>query len=157
MASPENPRAASAAPTTRRAVLSKRVWQDLRRARALGDDGRGGSIALHGVQIYFAHKQQGIESQQAQHAQRQDDAARHIAKKTTSHPWRLDAQPHRAVEAPAGLKACFEPLFSTSSPALVEGPLRFAVNATPRQILRANGLAACTALFFWSALADGKA
>ena len=76
MASPENPRAASAAPTTRRAVLSKRVWQDLRRARALGDDGRGGSIALHGVQIYFAHKQQGIESQQAQHAQRQDDAAR---------------------------------------------------------------------------------
>ena len=45
----------------------------------------------------------------------------HIAKKTTSHPWRLDAQPHRAVEAPAGLKACFEPLFSTSSPALSKG------------------------------------
>ena len=45
----------------------------------------------------------------------------HIAKKTTSHPWRLDAQPHRAVEAPAGLKACFEPLFSTSSPALSRG------------------------------------
>ena len=33
----------------------------------------------------------------------------------------LDAQPHRAVEAPAGLKACFEPLFSTSSPALSRG------------------------------------
>ena len=48
-------------------------------------------------------------------------AMRHIAKKTTSHPWWLDAQPHRAVEAPAGLKACFEPLFSTSSPALSRG------------------------------------
>ena len=77
MASLEKPRAAAAAaPTTCRAVLSARVWRDLRRARTLGDDGRGGSLVLHGVQINFAHKQQGIDHQQAQHAQRQDDAAR---------------------------------------------------------------------------------
>ena len=38
----------------------------------------------------------------------------------------------------------------------IDVSLVLAVNAAPRQILRANGLAACAALVFWSALADGK-
>ena len=49
----EKPRVAKAAPAGRSASLSKRQWQDIRRARKLGADGLGGGLRVHGVEIFF--------------------------------------------------------------------------------------------------------
>ena len=49
----EKPRVAKAAPAGRFASLSKRQWQDIRRARRLGADGLGGGLRVHGVEIFF--------------------------------------------------------------------------------------------------------
>ena len=49
----EKPRVAKAAPAGRFASLSKRQWQDIRRARKLGADGLGGGLRVHGVEIFF--------------------------------------------------------------------------------------------------------
>ena len=56
----ENPRVATAAPTSRFAALSKRQWQDIRRARKLGADGLGGGLRVHGVEIFFPRPQKDV-------------------------------------------------------------------------------------------------
>ena len=53
----ETSRVAKAAPAGRSASLSKRQWQDIRRARRLGADGLGGGLRVHGVEIFFPRPQ----------------------------------------------------------------------------------------------------
>jgi hypothetical protein len=56
----EKPRVAKAAPAGRFASLSKRQWQDIRRARKLGADGLGGGLRVHGVEIFFPRPQDDV-------------------------------------------------------------------------------------------------
>ena len=86
----EKPRVAKAAPAGRSASLSKRQWQDIRRARRLGADGLGGGLRVHGVEIFFPRPQNDViqhaakEGRSGQHGGAQRDDSLHAASRPDS-------------------------------------------------------------------------
>ena len=86
----EKPRVAKAAPAGRSASMSKRQWQDIRRARRLGADGLGGGLRVHGVEIFFPRPQNDViqtatkEGRNGQRGGAQRDDSLHAASRPDS-------------------------------------------------------------------------